>query len=121
MNNVFVECPKRILFSRLEDNQSDGNLFDQRNDAVSLCIEYPEPQALVNLSAWQRYYGLDKNSSQAKIDADFDHETLVLTLMVDGEMPDFKSVEELYGKEAISPGPVEIKSGRHEYKFKDKD
>jgi len=118
LNNVFIECPKRILFSRVEDNQSDCNLFDQRNDAVSLCVEFPEPQALINLSAWQRYYGLDKNSRQAKTEADFDPETLVLTLMIDEEMPDCKSVVELHDEGTASPGPVEIKSGRHEYRFK---
>ncbi|MDQ1327035.1 MAG: hypothetical protein QG641_315, partial [Candidatus Poribacteria bacterium] len=117
MNNIFVECPKRILFSRVEDNQSNGNLFDQRNDSVSLCIEYPEPQALVNISAWQRYYGLDKNSTQAKIEADFDPETLVLTMIVDGEMPDCKPMTELHDENAVSPGPVEIKSGRQEYEI----
>ena len=28
LNNLFVQCPQRILFSRTEENQSDGNLFD---------------------------------------------------------------------------------------------
>jgi hypothetical protein len=119
MNNVFVECPKRILLSRVADNQSDGNLFDQRDDATSMCIEYPEPQALINLSAWQQYYGLDENSRQALIEAEFDPETLTLTLKVDGEMPECKPVAELYDGDAEpSPGPVEIEAGRQEYQIR---
>jgi hypothetical protein len=118
LNNVFVECPKRIMLSRVEDNQSDGNLFDQRDDTTSLCVEYPEPQALVNLSAWQEYYGLDKNSQHARIEADFDPESLTLTLMVDGEIPECKPVAELHNGDAVrSPGPVKIKPGRQEYQF----
>jgi len=119
VNNVFVECPKRIMLSRVQDNQSDGNLFDQRDDATSLCVEYPEPQALVNLSAWQRYYGLDKNSRHARIEADFDPETLKLSLTVDGELPECAPVAELHVPDAVrSPGPVNITSGRQKYQVR---
>jgi len=119
LNNVFVECPKRIMFSRVEDNQSDGNLFDRRDDTTSLCVEYPEPQALVNLSAWQRYYGLDENSRQAQIEADFDPETLKLTPKVDGEVPQCKPVAELHDEDIIvSPGPVNVKPGQQEYQIR---
>jgi len=109
MNNVFSECPKRILFSRTEENSSDGNLFDERDDPTSFCIEYPEPRALLDLGAWQEYYGLDRNSRQARLEVDFDPETLVLSLEVDGETPECKEVEELHdGLTGQSPGPVEI-------------
>jgi len=119
LNNVFMECPKRIMFSRVEDNQSDGNLFDQRNDVTSLCVEYPEPQALVNLSAWQEYYGLDKNSQHAQIQADFDPETLKLSLTVDGDLPECRPVTELYEGDVVqSPGPMNIKPGRQKYQVR---
>ena len=119
LNNVFVECAKRIMFSRIEDNQSDGNLFDERNDRISLCIEYPDPQTLVDLSAWQQYYGLDKNGRQARIEANFDPETLVLTLMVDGEIPECKPVPEMHDGDAVrSPGPVKIETGQQEYQIR---
>lgn len=109
LNNIFFQCPKRILFSRVEDNQSDGNLFDQRDDGTSLCIEYPEPQALVNLSAWQEYYGFDRNSKNARIEADFDPETLKLILTVEGEAPECRPVLELHDGDGVkSPGPVKI-------------
>lgn len=119
LNNVFVGCPKRIMLSRVADNQSDGNLFDRRDDATSLCVEYPEPQALIDLSAWQDYYGLDENSRQALIEAEFDPESLTLTLKVDGEMPECKQVAELFDGDAEpSPGPVRLEAGRHEYQIR---
>ncbi len=88
MNNVFIECKKRIMFSIVDENQSDGNLFEKNDDPISLCVEYPAPQALVNLSAWQEYFGLDKNSSQIYIKAEFDPKSLKLILDVDGEIPE---------------------------------
>ena len=119
LNNIFVECPKRIMFSRVADNQSDGNLFDQRNDIISLCVQYPEPQALVNLAAWQEYYGLDKSSQHARMEADFDPETLTLTLMVDGEIPKCKPVVGLHTVDAApSPGPLKIVAGQQEYQVR---
>jgi hypothetical protein len=119
LNNIFVECPKRIMLSRVADNQSDGNLFDQRDDATSLCVEYPDPQALIDLSAWQQYYELDKDSRQAIIEAEFDPETLTLTLKVDGEMPECKPVAELYDGDAEQfPGPVKVEAGQHEYQIR---
>jgi hypothetical protein len=106
LNNVFCQCPKRILFARADDVVSDGNLFDAADDAVSLCIRSPEPQALLNLAAWQTYYGLDKNSTQAQIEADFDPEKLELTWKVDGAVPTVQPVEALHEKVPRSaPGP----------------
>ncbi len=117
MNNVFIECKKRIMFSILDENQSDGNLFDENDDPVSLCIEYPAPQALVNLSAWQEYYGLDKNSQQISIKAEFDPENLKLVMDIEGEIPECLPVPELYVEcEMKTPGPFIIKSGKNEYK-----
>ena len=119
MNNIFVECPKRVLLSRVADNQSDGNVFDQRDDELSLCIEYPAPESPVDLSAWQTYFGLDMNSRQTRIEADFDPETLKLTLTVDGEMPPCKPVAELYEEDTISsPGPLELEPGKLEYQVR---
>jgi hypothetical protein len=117
MNNILVGCPKRIMLSRIEDNKSDNNLFDSRDDATSLCIEYPAPQALVNLSAWQDYYWLDSNSKQAQIEANFDPETLKLTLKIDGETPKCKPIEELHDSSVDYIGAIRIESGKSEYQI----
>lgn len=112
INNVFVKCPKRILFSRAADNESDGNLFDVRDDDASFCIEYPAPQALLDLDGWQEHYGFDTNSRQATIDADFDPETLVLTVSIDGDLPTCSPVPGMTETEEATPGPFELKPGR---------
>ncbi len=105
LNNVFFECPKRIMFSRIADNQSDCNLFDQRNNDISLCAETTDN--LLDLSAWQRFYGLDKNSMQTVIEANFDPETLEFNCKYEGEIPKCLPVPELYGFGSESPGPYE--------------
>ncbi len=107
LNNVFSRCPKRILFGRADEVVSDGNLFDETDDRVSLCIRYPDPEALVDLAAWQEYYGLDKNSAQAPIEADFDPDALELTWKADGEAPACRPVEALHEEAPRSaPGPL---------------
>jgi len=118
LNNIIVACRRRILFSRALDNISDGNLFDQSDDATSLCVEYPEPRALLDLKAWQTYYGFDRNGGQAQIEADFDPETLLLTLSIVGDVPPGVHVAELYiEREGASPGPVALEPGRRAYKI----
>ncbi len=106
LNNVFCECPKRILFARADEVAADGNLYDAVNDAVSLCVRYPEPQALLNLGAWRQYYGFDEHSTQASIEADFDPDELELTWRVEGDVPACQWVEALHEPEgARGPGP----------------
>ena len=118
LNNIFVACPKRILLSRVGDNVSDGNLFDARDDAESFLVEHPGPHAVLDLEAWQEYYGLDRASTQARVEADFDGRRLVLTLEVEREMPSCAPVPELGLEEApASPGPFDLKPGRQVYEL----
>ena len=106
LNNVFAGCPKRVLLGRAADNASDGNLFDERDDAASLCIRYPEPEAMLNLAAWRDYYGLDEHGAQARLEADFDPESLELTWSADGELPGCRPVEAMHeSAEGLAPGP----------------
>ncbi len=106
LNNVFFQCPKRVLFARADEVTADGNLYDASNDAVSLCVRYPEPQALLNLNAWQEYYGFDKHSTQATVEAAFDPEDLELGWRVEGDVPPCQWVEALHEPEGVrGPGP----------------
>jgi len=137
MNNIFVECPHRIFFSRSQDNESDGNLFDVRTDLtpwlhaaavpgieaqalpISFCIEHPEPEALLDLEAWQEYYGFDKNSAQAVIHAELDPETLVLTISVEGKLPKCSRITGISKEKGkLSPGPFDLKPGKQVYRLK---
>jgi hypothetical protein len=97
--NVFYQTPRRICLGRREENVSDGNLFDSRDDSCSFHIVFPAPGNYQKLASWQRYFGLDVHSAQARLNAEFDVETLTLTWQVEGEIPaDFPS-----------PGPLDRK------------
>ncbi|MFP4055982.1 MAG: right-handed parallel beta-helix repeat-containing protein [Candidatus Brocadiia bacterium] len=96
LNNIFLACPRRVLFSRREENASDGNLFDPRDDPASFAIQYPEPRVLLDLAAWRDYYGLDAHSVQRSMDASFDPEALELTFRLEGEAPRPQPVECLH-------------------------
>ncbi|MGC9346711.1 MAG: right-handed parallel beta-helix repeat-containing protein, partial [Anaerolineae bacterium] len=116
-NNLFFSCPKRITLARTADNVSDGNLFDARDDATSFRVETPAPEALLDLAAWQRYYGFDRAGAQTTIEADFDPETLLLTLSI-AETPAPVEVEG-YPDAGKTPnaGPVALKPGRRTYRI----
>jgi hypothetical protein len=107
LNNIFVQCPKRILLARAEDNVSDGNLFDMRGDRTSLLIHYPAPPALLDLAGWQSYYGLDLHSTQATVEAEFDPDARLLRCRAEGELPTCQPVAAMHeDRPPQSPGPL---------------
>ena len=118
LNNLLVDCPKRILLSRAEENLCDGNLFDLEDDSTSLCVEFPAPKALLNLAAWQAYYGFDLHGAQARISASFNPETLELYLEVQGKIPQALPVSALHGEwDDLNPGPIKFEPGQNIYRF----
>jgi len=82
------------------DNRSDDNFFDARNDACAFAVTHPSPEALLNLAAWQEYYGQDRASRQGQIEAEFDPETLVLRVTVTDPPP--------------GVGPFPLRAGTHQ-------
>jgi len=108
LNNVFVQCPKRILLGRAADNVSDGNLFEAGRDFGSFCIRFPEPAATLNLAAWREYYSLDTRSTEARIEADFNPDDLTLSLKVEGGLPTCVPVEPIASESPVpaAPGPL---------------
>jgi acetyl esterase/lipase len=82
LNNVFVGCAKRVLLGRAEENVSNGNLFDRKGDAASLCVYRPEPPAVLTLAAWRESFGLDRQSAQATITASFNPDLCTLAWQV---------------------------------------
>jgi hypothetical protein len=105
LNNIMTQCEKRSYFARAEDNRADGNLFDDGRDALAYCIRYPDPQARLNLEAWQRYYGLDLHSTCATIEAEYDDETGLLTWKIAEPQPGTQPVPMLHQQTAGPPGP----------------
>lgn len=111
LNNLVVGCPKRVLLSRAEDNRCDGNLYDLRDDFVSLCVEYPGPAARVNLESWRRNFGYDVNGGQARIDAAFDSKSLSLTIDIEGVIQTAVDVDNMPDAPK-NAGPWNLKPGR---------
>jgi hypothetical protein len=118
LNNLLVGCPHRVFFGRVADNVCNGNLYDERDDHISLCIAHPEPRALLDLEAWQTYYGFDPDGGQARIETDFDPEALLLTLSIAGDVPPSVPVPELWTEgNGLSPGPLALEPGRRVYRI----
>ena len=104
LNNVFVGSRKHLRLAR-QDNRSDGNLFDAAVEKAPFGIRYLAPEPLVNLSAWQEFFGFDTHSTQARIEAEFDPDTLTLVWRIDGELPTCDPVPQLGEGAERPPGP----------------
>jgi hypothetical protein len=88
-NNVILQSGKSIEFSH-EHNKSDGNLFGTRGYGTGQgglnWIVTPENLRL-DLAAWQRYFGFDKNGAQADVRVEIDPDALTLKWSVEGTVP----------------------------------
>ncbi|PYV38179.1 MAG: hypothetical protein DMG06_26320, partial [Acidobacteria bacterium] len=70
VNNIFYQCGKAIDFSN-RDNTAEGNLYTrdwgdvtEETQAVGRglnWISFPAPALMLDLEAWQKYFGFDKN------------------------------------------------------------
>ncbi|MFC1717818.1 right-handed parallel beta-helix repeat-containing protein [Candidatus Poribacteria bacterium] len=117
LNNIMVNCPKRVVIQTAVDQVFEGNLYDQSDDPTSFQVVSPPPAASLNLALWQEYCGFDGSSRQARIDAQFDPEALVFSIIVDGDMPEVQPVLELHGTLQSSPGPFELGTGAQELQW----
>ena len=84
--NIFFKCPKRILLGRTEENVCDCNIFDGTSDSRGFVVSFPEPKSIQNLRGWREFHSFDRKSVVADIEADFDPETLVLTVSCAGQI-----------------------------------
>lgn len=105
LNNVLFRCPNRVLLGRRAENKVDGNLYDAANSDYSFTVRTPEPACLQNLSGWQEFFGLDKNSTEAAVDAEFDPESLTLSWRIKGETPGCRPLDLLKDADRPVPGP----------------
>lgn len=107
VNNVFFNSPNRIYLAKKYENFIDGNLYDIRNDQGSFLLVYPEPYIYQNLAGWKEYFGFDKHSTQAKITVDFDPETCILEMSIEGKIPECQNLSNIMNGRITSgfPGP----------------
>ena len=85
--NVILACPKRVLFGLGGENRCEGNVYDERDDATSFCVQYPAPSASQNLAGWREYFAFDRRGAQVRAETEFDPGTLTLRLRIDGDLP----------------------------------
>lgn len=105
LNNIIIRGPHRVAFARREQNVCDGNLYHSGDDDCCFQVLLPEPGNFQSLAGWQEFFEFDRNSRQARIDASFDADTLVLRLDVAGKIEPDCVESPLLGGELTHPEP----------------
>jgi hypothetical protein len=122
LNNIFFRCGKAIDFSN-SDNTADGNLYTKEwgatgdeNQAVGRGLNWiPDAGAILrlDLEAWRKFFGFDKNGAYADMTIDVDIDALTMTWAVSGAIPELPSsklfLRDLTGQLAGAvrkPGPL---------------
>jgi hypothetical protein len=122
LNNIFYRCGKAIDFSN-SDNTADGNLYTKEwgatgdeNQAVGRGLNWiPDAGAILrlDLEAWRKFFGFDRNGAYADMTMDVDLDALTITWAVSGVIPELPSDKhfqrDLVGQPAGAvrkPGPL---------------
>jgi Right handed beta helix region len=122
LNNVFFRCGKAIDFSN-QDNMADGNLYtkdwgDVKDEtrAVGRGLNWiPDAGTTLQLDlpAWQKFFGFDKNGAYADMRIDVDLDALTMTWSAAGAVPELPT-EKHFGLDLVGqaaghvrkPGPL---------------
>jgi hypothetical protein len=114
LNNIFLESGKSIDFSHA-DHKADGNLYGRGGGfSGGRGLNWIDtPQALrLDLPAWQKYFGFDKNGAYADLGVEIDLGALTLNWSAAGKTPDVETGRhfrrDFSGKQAAGtrkPGP----------------
>ena len=122
LNNVFFRCGKAIDFSN-RDNTADGNLYTKdwgevrdETQPVGRGLNWiPDAGTTLrlDLEAWQKFFGFDKNGAYADMRIDIDLDALTLTWSVSGVVPQAPT-EKYFQKDLLNqsagdvrkPGPL---------------
>ena len=96
LNNIFFRCGKAIDFSN-SDNSADYNLYTRdwggvRDETKSVgrglnWIPDAGVTLQLDLEAWQKFFGFDKNGAYADMKIDVDLDALTMTWSVSGAVP----------------------------------
>ena len=85
-NNIFYACGEAAIDFPTRDNHADGNLY-VRMQGGYLRVMYPEPEACLNLPAWQEFFGFDLSGQNAWFDIELDEERRTVAFRVSKDAP----------------------------------
>jgi hypothetical protein len=123
LNNIFYRCGKSIDLSN-RDNTADGNLYTKdwgevrdETRGVGRGLNWiPDANTVLqlDLEAWRKFFGFDKNGAYADMTIDVDLDALTMTWSIAGEIPRFPAGKhfelDLVGQAAAGgfrkPGPL---------------
>ncbi|PYV34753.1 MAG: transcriptional initiation protein Tat [Acidobacteria bacterium] len=122
LNNIFYRCGKAIDFSNA-DNSAEGNLYTNdwgevtdENQPVGRGLNWvsgPGAPSILDLDAWQRFFGFDMHGAYADMSIEVDLDALTIAWSVKGDLPrapvDPHFKHDLLGKAAEGsrlPGPL---------------
>jgi hypothetical protein len=102
LNNIFHRNGKGIDFST-QENTADGNLYGLGADQVEdetrgegrglNWTSWLNPALRLDLPAWQKFFGFDKNGAYAEMNIEVDLDALKLTWSVAGRIPEVATEE----------------------------
>jgi len=122
LGNIFYRCGKAIDFSN-QDNTADGNLYTrdwggQTDETQGVgrglnWISGPGTPLILDLEAWQKFFGFDKTGAYADMSIQVDLDALAMTWSVSGAAPQAPTGKhfrrDLLGEaagEVRGPGPI---------------
>jgi len=115
LSNIFFRCGKAIDLSNL-DNTADGNLYSNdwggtRDETQSVgrglnWVPDAGTTLRLDLAAWQKFFGFDKNGASADMSIEVDLDALVMTCSVSGVIPQLPAAKhfqrDLVGQTAVA-------------------
>ncbi len=78
-NNIFYDCGEAAIKFPTEKNSSEGNLYLNMPGGY-LRILYPQPEVCLDLSAWQEFYGFDKQGQEGNLNISLDLDKYTLKI-----------------------------------------
>jgi hypothetical protein len=114
LNNIFYHCGKGIDFANT-DNTADGNLY-LRDWAAGRGLNWISGSgkpSILDLPAWQEFFGFDRNGAYANMSIDVDLDALTMTWSFQSATPDV-STEKHFDRDFLGqpagekrkPGPL---------------
>jgi len=97
LNNIFYRCGKAIDFPN-QDNLADGNLYlkdwgevTDETKGVGRGLNWASwqtPPLMLDLEAWQKFFGFDKKGAYADMNVELDLDALTLNWSFSRDTPD---------------------------------